>query len=54
MFLTDEGERVVEQTRPLVDELEDTVESGYTPSELATVRQWLVASAVLLSNLPRI
>ena len=54
VFLTDEGERVVEQTRPLVDELEDTVESGYTPSELATVRQWLVASAVLLSNLPRI
>ncbi|MGA7417591.1 MAG: MarR family transcriptional regulator [Acidimicrobiales bacterium] len=53
VFLTDEGERVVEQTRPLVDELEDTVESGYTPSELATVRQWLVASAVLLSNLPR-
>jgi DNA-binding MarR family transcriptional regulator len=50
VFLTEKGTQLVEQTRPLVDDLENAVEDGYTQIELATVRRWLVASAVRLSE----
>ena len=53
VFLTEKGMQLVEQTRPLVDELENAVEDDYTQIELATVRRWLVASAVRLSEPPR-
>jgi DNA-binding MarR family transcriptional regulator len=53
VFLTEKGERLVEHTRPLVDDLENAIEDGYTQVELATVRRWLVASAVRLSDPPR-
>jgi DNA-binding MarR family transcriptional regulator len=53
VFLTEKGTQLVEQTRPLVDDLENAVEDDYTQIELATVRRWLVASAVRLSEPPR-
>jgi DNA-binding MarR family transcriptional regulator len=45
VFLTEEGERLVEQARPAVDGLEASLDDGFDEAERAAVRRWLVSSA---------
>ena len=54
--LTEEGERRLAATRPVVDELEAYVEEGYSEKQLAILKEWLVTAAqrmVEVANRPR-
>jgi len=48
--LTREGERRLDASTPAVRELEDTIEEGNAPHEIAAVKAWLVASAQRLEE----
>ena len=43
--LTDEGRRRLQAANPAVRALEATIEDGFTASEIATVKTWLVEAA---------
>lgn len=45
VFLTDEGRRRVEAATPAVRELEATIEQGYSPEQVAAIKEWLVSAA---------
>ena len=45
VFLSSEGERLVERARPIVNGLEDTLDEGFDEAERAIVRRWLVGTA---------
>jgi DNA-binding MarR family transcriptional regulator len=44
--LTDEGQRRVEAATPAVRSLERSIEADFTADEIATVKRWLVESAL--------
>ena len=45
LTLTDEGERRVEEARPIVGGLEQIADEGYSDEQLAIIREWLVTTA---------
>jgi DNA-binding MarR family transcriptional regulator len=51
--LSAEGERRLEAANPAVRDLEGEIEDGFSADEIATVRAWMVESAVRLERLAR-
>jgi DNA-binding MarR family transcriptional regulator len=49
--LTEEGERRLEAAHPAVKGLEEAIEEGFTPAEIAAVKRWLVAAAERLDRI---
>jgi hypothetical protein len=49
--LTEEGERRLKAATPTVQALEDAIEADLTPDQIATVKEWLVASAQRLEEI---
>jgi DNA-binding MarR family transcriptional regulator len=49
--LTSEGERRLAAATAVVRRLEATIEGGFTPDEIATVKEWLVDSAKRLEGI---
>ena len=53
VVLTREGERRLEAATPAVRALEDAIEEGHAPDEIAAVKAWLVASAQRLEEISK-
>ena len=51
VVLTSEGKRRLEAATPSVQALEDAIEEGLAPEQIATIKAWLVASARRLEGL---
>jgi DNA-binding MarR family transcriptional regulator len=49
--LTDEGRRRFEAAHPVVRELEETIEEGFSAEEVAVIKAWLVVAARRLERL---
>jgi DNA-binding MarR family transcriptional regulator len=49
--LTPEGQRRLKAATPSVRALEKAIEEGLTPAQIATVKEWLVASAERLEDM---
>jgi DNA-binding MarR family transcriptional regulator len=49
--LSSEGERRLEAATPAVSDLEDSIEAGLAPDQLAAAKAWLVASAQRLEEI---
>jgi DNA-binding MarR family transcriptional regulator len=51
--LTEEGERRVDEARSKITRLERTVEEGYSPEQIAIIKEWLVTAAQRMVATPR-
>jgi DNA-binding MarR family transcriptional regulator len=49
--LTDEGRRRLDAAHPVVRELEETIEEGFSAEEVAVIKAWLVVAARRLERL---
>lgn len=49
--LSSEGERRLDAATPAVRDLEDSIEAGFAPDQLAAAKAWLVASAQRLEEI---